>query len=97
MTLASNERWVYTKSRSRSIMENTIETYWVCACDTCGEREIVARPRTKCPFDEPPISALTGKAEPCNVYNYERQSCTVCDWSDDYAGYTTCPECEVSE
>ena len=40
---------------------------------------------------------LTGKAEPCNVYNYERQSCTVCDWSDDYAGYTTCPECEVSE
>ena len=86
---------------------NTIETYWVCACDTCGDMMEVARPRKVCPFDNPPfvihIDGYEDVAE-CNVYNYQRQECTVCGWSDDYAGYTTCPEncavyynCEVSE
>ena len=77
-----------------------MRTYWICACDTCGDMQEVARPRKVCPFDDPPyvihIDGYEGVAE-CNVYNYQRQECDECDWADDWApNRKCCPDCEVS-
>jgi len=82
----------------------TLTLSWTCACDTCGDLTTVERPRRVCPFDDAPLRIVAGgrtEAIECEVYNYQRVSCDVCDYSHDASQKVRngdpCPECGVSE